>query len=190
MKKYLNYVTETVGYEGYTYLNDGDDKCPICGSVDILCNSESDVYASSCRYCKFEWEQYVGHEFNGAEAYRRDSFVDAIKNGEEISEDIEISEQLNPDRTYKSNGEDTCPYCGSKDINFFNSDTNGEEYFDDIDCVKCNNEWRIYKIETFDYSRDVNDNDIVAGELVDQDAYDFNLLIQAKKQKLKNNFNL
>lgn len=147
------------------YLSDGESNCPVCGGDKLSIFEYENNYDVQCIDCDFEFSQIYENEFNGSEAYNFDP--------------VEISDaKRHVQDNFFSTGEVRCPYCNSENINVDSSDTNGEEDYDDMSCYDCKNEegvpntWRLYYVNTFKYSVDINDKKIIKGEKVDDELFD------------------
>jgi len=162
------------------YLSDGEFNCPVCGGDKLSIFEYENNYDIQCKNCDFEFSQIYENNFNGSETYIDDHLV-------EIS-----NTKRHTQYNFFSTGEVRCPYCDSKDINLDGSDTNGEEDYDDMSCYDCKNKegdpntWRLYYINTFEYSVDFNNKKIIKGEKVDNNLFDE---IKYKKSK-SSKFNL
>ena len=191
MKTFENFNKSNV-----RYITDKQEYvCPVCGSEELESNFQSREYM--CKSCSFDFSYFFDFEYSGAETYFEGAFLETIIKGDNIASDedeaiLKIPEKLNPKRIYLTNGysNENCPFCNTELPSNVNSDTNGDEYYDDMVCDVCNNEWRSYRIEKYKYTVDENNNEIKKGEIVDPELFDFDGYKKEKIRQKTNDFNI
>jgi transcription elongation factor Elf1 len=149
------------------YISDGFDDCPVCGSeYDVI-----DINTYQCIYCDFEWYHKTSYEF-----------VSATMNGD----DVVVNKKNNKNKTYVSNGEFTCPICNLSEYSLIDSVIEDNYLIDYVKCDKCDTLWTINYIKIIESVKNINDEEIKKGNVVDITLFD----LKKYKQKKAKNFNL
>jgi len=182
------------------YISDGHYMCPVCGN-GLYTSTEENIKTNTCISCGFKWksiyensqysEAFVGDYWDAITDGKEQNIIKGEKISEYILKKTPLINKYNPSKIYLNNGFSVkCPYCNDSDTNMYDEDYNGAERSKKYECNKCNGAWNYVDVSKFKISKDINDKNIVVGDIVDNKLFNIDIYTKVKNNKLKNKYKI
>jgi DNA-directed RNA polymerase subunit M/transcription elongation factor TFIIS len=101
-------------------------------------------------------------------------------------DDVVVNKKNKNNNTYISTGEFTCPICNLSEYSLIDSVIEDEYLIDYVKCDSCDSLWTKNYIKIIESVKNINDEEIKKGNVVDITLFD----LKKYKQKKAKNFNL